>query len=151
MSSFGSKHDVNAWFMYVLVTNLPGSDLHLNSMFLQPLSVAKRCSSSNKASNSPAGSASANPYIWTEPPGGSSITGSERSQKRGQNEALTRPENSFGNPSLPPAWQQVSSRNLEAVWQQLGSSFYAAQDSLAAAQHRPDNSLAEQQASIYCF
>ena len=41
-----------------------------------------------------------------------SATGSERDQKRGQNEAKTRPENSFGTPSalaaVPPARQQVS-------------------------------------------
>ena len=38
MSPFGSKHNVNAYscmFWYVFVTNLWGSDLHLNSIFLQ--------------------------------------------------------------------------------------------------------------------
>ena len=67
-----------------------------------------------------------------------------------KNEAKTRPENSFGTPpsfssSLPPARQQVSSRSLEAVWQQLSSSLHAARGDIpqpfssspASAQQQP--------------
>ena len=67
----------NAWFMYALVTNLRGSDLHLNSMFLQ--SIIPTWFWLNQPVYYK--------YIWTEPPGGSQSTGSERGQKRGPNEA----------------------------------------------------------------
>ena len=99
MSSFGPKHNVNTWFIYVVVCL--GNE-SMGFWFASQLNIA--------------------------------AMGSERGQKQGQNEAWTRPENSFGNPSaladfsssLPPARQQVSSRSLEAVWQQLSSSLHAA-------------------------
>ena len=77
MSSFGSKHNVNEWFMYVLVCF---GNKSMGFWFTSQLNI--------------------------------SATGSERGQKRGHNEAWTRPENSFGTPSalaaVPPARQQVS-------------------------------------------
>ena len=144
MSSFGPKHNVNAWFMYVLVTNLWGSDLHLNPTCLRPISVAKLCSSSNKASNSPAGTFELRPQVGL------------KSRERGhKNDAKTRPERgqkiALETPqlcsSLPPAQQQVSSRSLEAVWQQLSSSLHAAHgdaqqpfsSSPASAQQQPSS------------
>ena len=45
-----------------------------------------------------------------------SATGSEQGQKRGQNEAQTRPENSFGNPSaLAAVYHQPGSQSLAGV------------------------------------
>ena len=101
MSSFCSKPDVSVWFMYALVTNPWDSDLHLNSILLPPISVAKLCSSSQKASNSKAGSASANqPIISTFEPG-PQVGLKSRVLNEAKNEAKTRPENSFGNSSAP--------------------------------------------------
>jgi len=44
------------------------------------------------------------------------VMGSERDQKQIQNEARTRPENSFGNPSaLATVYQQPGSKSLAGV------------------------------------
>ena len=72
-----------------MVTNLWDSDLHLNSILLPPISVAKLCSSSNNALNSKAGL---------------------------RTRLKTRPENSFGN---SPAQKKTAHNKTIAVQQQL--------------------------------
>ena len=130
--------------MYVLVTNLWGSDLHLNPTCLRPISVAKLCSSSNKASNSPAGTFELRPQVGLK----SRVPNEaiKTMPKRGPKIALETPQLCS---SLPPAQQQVSSRSLEAVWQQLSSSLHAAHGDI----RQPFSSIpasAWQQASIHC-
>ena len=108
MSSFGSRHNVNSFFMYVLACF------------------------GNKSIG-----------FWFASQPNISATGSEQGKKRGQNEARKQPL-SFSS-GLPPAQQQVFSRSLEAVWQQLSNSLHAARGDIpqpfssnpASARQRP--------------
>jgi hypothetical protein len=106
-------------FWNILVTNVSGSDLHLSSMLLQQFFVAKLHPSSDKISNSLAGTFELSPQVGLK----------SRAPNEAKIEAKTRPENmeplSFSN-GLPPARQQVSSRSLEAAWQQINSNLHAA-------------------------
>ena len=90
--------------MYVLVTNLWGSDLHLNSIFLQPISVAKlRFSSKKHQIHSPAGSASANQSIISAFELSPQVGLKSRVPNEAKNEAKTRPEK-----GLPPwTWRET--------------------------------------------
>jgi hypothetical protein len=95
-------------FWNILVTNVSGSDLHLSSMLLQQFFVAKLHPSSDKISNSLAGTFELSPQVGLK----------SRAPNEAKIEAKTRPERGqkiWNRSALVTVYHQPGSKSLAGV------------------------------------